>query len=232
MRSIGSGLLAATIAAVALRPTGAQAQADSKFAFTPYVGLFSPSSDIFRFNRINGGTTVSFNLRQQTAVAAGASLSYWRTNRFGVEVSGQYAHSKVKGNLLMNQVGAITVAKTVDEADVWAATAKLMMQLLPPKSGLILNAGVGPAFVTRWGPAWGVTSTGRMTGLSNLGGAMSLCSRIPLASSVGLRLRAEDIIYAARQSWVTSAGLAGLKSDRRLQHDFVLSAGLQLSLDR
>ena len=72
-----------------------------------------------------------------------------------------------------------------------------------------------------------------MAGLTDVGGVLSLCSRVPVGRLAVIRLRAEDLVYQARQRW-ESQRVAGaeIRSDPRMQHDFVLSVGLQVGPTR
>jgi hypothetical protein len=106
-----------------------------------------------------------------------------------------------------------------------------MVQALPPESGLNLRLGIGPAIIKRGGPAYRSVSDGRMTGLTDVGGALSLCTRVAIAGFVDIRVRAEDLVYQARQTWESHViPGAAIPSDPRMQHDFVFSLGLQLNL--
>jgi hypothetical protein len=204
---------------------------DGRIVLTPYIGVYAPSTDVFRFGLIQNGTTVSFTTRHEPAAAVGVTASVWLDERFAIEAGGLYSRNTLRANLLMNQVGAITNSSADGAADIWAGTLKLMVQALPQQSGLNLRVGMGPAFITRGGPAYRSVAEGRMTGLADVGAAFSLCTRVPLAKVADIRFRAEDLVYQARQTWEsrTVAG-ASLTSDPRLQHDFVISVGLQVNV--
>jgi hypothetical protein len=206
---------------------------DSRIVFTPYIGVYAPSTDMFRFGLIQDGTTISFSTRHLPAAAVGATANVWLDDRFAIEAGGLYSRNTLRANLLMNQIGAITDSHEDGESDVWAVTLKLMAEALPPESGLNLRVGIGPALVMHAGPAYRSVAEGTMTGLTDVGAALSLCSRVHVGGHANIRLRAEDLIYQARQTWEshTVAG-AALTSEPRLQHDFVISVGLQLNLTR
>jgi hypothetical protein len=133
----------------------------------------------------------------------------------------------------MNQIGTVTEDHANGESNIWAGTIKLIVQALPRESGLNLRVGVGPAIITRSGPAYRAVADGRMTGLTDLGGAFSLCTRVPIGRFADIRLRAEDLVYKASQTWKsgTVAG-ASIASEPRLQHDVIASIGLQLNVTR
>jgi hypothetical protein len=227
------GLLAAIAALVLVAPVWAQMPGDSRIVVTPYIGVYMPTSDVFRFGTVQNGTTVAYDARHQPAPALGASASVWLDDRFAIEASGLYSRNTLHADLSMNQFGVATVSHANGEADVWEGAVKLMVQALPKETGLNLRVGVGPLIITRGGPAYRAVDEGRMTGLTNLGGTFSLCTRVPLGHVAAIRLRAEDLVYRARQRW-ESQTMAGseLRSDPRTQHDFVASLGLQFGLKR
>ena len=154
-------------------------------------------------------------------------------DRFAIEAGGMYSRNTLRADLLMNQTGTpATTIHASDGADVWAGTLKLMFETLPPGSEHNLRVGLGPALITRGGPAYRPVAEGRW-GLTDVGAALSICTRVPLGSFADLRLRAEDLVYKARQTWESqTVPGASLRSDPRLQHDFVLSVGLQMGLRR
>jgi hypothetical protein len=212
-------------------PLMAQTPTESRVVFTPYVGVYAPSTDVFRYSLVQNGTTVSFSAKHLPAAVVGASASVRLDDRFAIEAGGMYSRNTLRADLLMNQIGTVTTTRASDASDVWAGTLKLTVQTLPTESGLNLRLGIGPAVITRGGPAYRAVTEGRMTGLTDVGAALSLCTRVPLGSFAAIRLRAEDVVSQARQTWEsrTTAG-ALLQSEPRMQHDFVLSAGLQLGL--
>src|SRR5262249_33173743 len=115
--------------------------------------------------------------------------------------------------------------------EVWAGTVRVMIQTLPPASGLNLRVGLGPALITRGGPAYRSVEEGTMAGLTDLGASFSICTRVPLGRFADIRVRGGDLIYQAKQTWTSSSIPGGeLRSDPKLQHDFVLSIGLQLGV--
>src|SRR5690349_6782739 len=135
--------LVATAGMGLVASTATHAQMDSRVVVTPYIGVFAPSTDVFRFGLVQNGTTVSFNMRQQPGAAAGVTTSLWLDDRLAIEAGGVYARSTLRADLLMNQTGAITASRANSGADIWAATLKLMIQALPQASGLNLRVGLG-----------------------------------------------------------------------------------------
>jgi hypothetical protein len=92
---------------------------------------------------------------------------------------------------------------------------------------------VGPAIINRGGTAYKDDEEGKFSGLTNVGGAASLCTRIPITGRVALRLRAEDYVYQSRLKFRDAADPTGSPSfDKKLQNDLIFSAGLQIGFAR
>jgi hypothetical protein len=232
MRSSHSVRRLLTTAVLVAAPLKAQAQMNGRVVFTPYVGVYAPSADVFKLSLVQSGTTVSFSAKHLPAAAVGASASVRLDDRFAIEAGGLYSRNTLRADLRTNQVGApTTFSRASDGSDVWAGTLKLMFETLPSGSEHNLRLGLGPAIITRGGPAYRAVAEGRMEGLTDVGAALSLCTRVPLGTFADLRLRAEDVVYRARQTWESqTVPGASLRSEPRLQQDFVLSLGIQMGL--
>ena len=225
--------LASVVAAVSLAPTLVSAQLEGRFVLTPYVGAYLPTSEVVEFTVARGGTTVSGNGKHASALATGANASYWLTDHFAIEAGAVYSHSNFKGDVPINAIGDPSGASDRNRAHVLAGSAKLMVQLLSPESAMNMRFGVGPALITRGGTAYESTAAGKVTGLTDIGAAVSLCTRIPLTNRIGVRLRGEDYIYQTTLGWTSYVGDVPTRLfNARTQHDFVLSAGLQVSVNR
>jgi hypothetical protein len=219
-------------AALSLLPAAASAQIPGEVVFTPLVGVYTPATDIAKASASAGALSVTGNLKHQTTAAYGATLSYWLNGRTAIEGSAIYSPSHVKGLLTTtDEAGPITEVMA-DKAYLWLGTVKVMMQLLPPESGFNMRLGVGPAIISRGGTAYKADPDGKPTGLTDIGGAASLCTRIPVTSKVSLRLRAEDYIYRSKMGWDAVNPGESFSFGARTNNDFVFSAGLQLFLNR
>lgn len=221
------------IATAVLAPASTHAQMAGKFVFTPYAGVFVPSSDLGRLTVTEAGTPVTLSARHQAAPAFGATGSYWITDRFAFEGGMVYSSSELKSTGLVNDVGGVSLsASNKDHANVWVGTTKLMFQLLPAESDYNLRLGFGPAVITRNGSAYKDTD-GKFTGLTDVGAALSLCSRIRLTDAFALRLRAEDYIYQAKLGFKSNTNPSdNITLAERRQSDFVFSVGFQMFLNR
>lgn len=224
--------LASVGIALAAVPAIAAAQLAGGVVVTPYAGVYVPTKDIISFGVNRTGTTTA-NIKHQTAFLSGVNLSYWLTDRIGLEGGAAYTKSSVKGNLLVENTGGSTFESATEYAHIWLGSAKMMVQLLPQTSDFNLRLGFGPAIVSRAGKAYGSDSEGKVTGKTDIGGVLSLCTRLPVSNIVSVRLRAEDYMYSGKIGYKSSVSPAdNLSFDSRFQHDLVFSAGLQLFLNR
>lgn len=225
--------VASLAGAIVIGPTRASAQLSGAVVVTPYVGLYTPTNDVARLGLVTGGTSASVIARHQSAAAYGANLSYWLNDRFGIEGGAVYSGSHVRSSgRVADPTGVNFFDPTSEQAHVWLGSAKLMMQLMPAESDFNLRFGFGPAVITHGGSAYASDATGKFTGLTDVGAAMSLCSRIPLMSNVAIRLRAEDYVYESKITFKGIDPADELNFKQRTQHDFIFSAGLQLFLNR
>ncbi|HVX38548.1 MAG TPA: hypothetical protein VHB25_03160 [Gemmatimonadaceae bacterium] len=219
----------ATAAALVISPALALAQNPAgSVVVTPYVGVYSPSTDVMKEGVSAAGQSVTANGKHQASAAYGMNASYWITDRLGIELGGAYSSSQLKGTITQTGITPVTIT---DHAHIWLGSAKLMIQLLPPSTGANLRLGIGPAFVTRGGTAYSGDNTGSVTGLTDFGGAVSLCSKIPVTRNFGIRVRAEDYMYQAKLGWNAVNANNSYTFNSRMQHDFVFSAGLQFMLN-
>lgn len=219
--------------ALAALPTVVAAQLGGGIVVTPYAGIYVPTNDIVQAGTTRTGSTVVAGIKHQPSFVSGATLSYWITDRIGIEGGAAYAKSGVKGKMMVEETGGNAWVQASEYAHVWLGSAKVMAQLLPQESEFNLRLGLGPAIISRAGKAYSSDSEGKVTGKTDIGGVVSLCSRLPLTSKIGLRLRAEDYMYSGKIGYKSSvSGGDNIAFDSRFQNDLVFSAGLQLFLNR
>ncbi len=225
---------AATLAAItAVLPLTALAQPLGKIVVTPYVGVFAPNTALAEAKHTDGSGAVASRIEQRNALALGATGAYWFAPRASMEVGALYAWSDVRSKFVLNQPGAFETFYEARNAGVFIGTAKLMVGLFPATSDFQLRLGFGPALIAHVGSAYNRGADGSITGRTTVGGAVSLCTKVPIASRMALRLRVEDYMYQARLGWKDmSDPAANFKFARRFQQDFVLSTGLQIGLMR
>jgi outer membrane protein W len=225
--------LASLAGAIAVVPSFASAQLAGGVVVTPYIGAYTPTNQIARTGITTQGTSLTADIKHQTAAAFGANVSYWINDRFAIEGGGVYTTSNLRSSLSINNAGVNTSGAQTDNAHVWLGSVKVMMQLLPPESDFNLRFGIGPAIISRGGSAYKGDSEGQVTGLTDYGAAASLCTRFSFTPNVAIRLRAEDYMYYTGMGWRSSIDPAeNFGFDSRMQHDFIFSAGLQLFLKR
>jgi hypothetical protein len=209
------------------------AQIAGSVIVTPYAGLYVPSTEVGAVSASAAGTSVNMKLKHNTGAALGANVSYWFNERFAIEGGAAYVGSDLKGSAIISEPGSFTSGSETEDAHIWLGSAKLMVQLLPPESQFNLRFGVGPAVISRGGSAYNTEDGLSLTGLTNYGGAMSLCSRLSLTRTIGLRLRAEDYMYQSKIGFKDAFDPSdNFEFKKKLQNDFVFSAGLQVFLGR
>ena len=232
MRLSRSFLLAAGfLSSTGLLASSGGAQGVNRIVVTPYAGVFMPSSRIAELKSDMGGITSAIGIRQQNSLALGLNASYWFNGFAGVELGGAWAFSDARASLALgDQVSGFSFAGN-ESARVLMGSAKLMMNIIPLTERSALRLGVGPAIISRGGSAYKADDDGDFSGLTDIGGAISLCSRLPLTDFLSLRLRAEDYMYSSRLKFRDFSNPTETFSfGSKLQNDFIFSAGLQLFL--
>lgn len=204
------------------------AQEMRRIVVTPYAGVFAPSSRVAELKSDMGGITSAIGIRQQNSLALGMNASYWFNGFAGVEVGGAWAFSDARASLaLSNQVSGLSLTGN-ESARVIMGSAKLMVNLMPLSQRTALRLGVGPAIISRGGSAYKADDNGDFSGLTDIGGAVSLCSRIPLTDFLSLRMRAENYMYSSRLKFRDFSTNEEFSFGSKLQNDLIFSAGLQM----
>ncbi|MGH7694015.1 MAG: hypothetical protein ACRENH_03495 [Gemmatimonadaceae bacterium] len=214
-------------------PMTVLAQPLGKIVVTPYVGVFAPNVELARTKHPDGNGLRASSIEQGNGLALGATGTYWFAQRAGIELGALYTWSAMRSTYTLNKPGVSETFYESENAGVILSAAKLMVGLFPASSEFQLRLGFGPAVIAHLGSAYNAGVEGTITGRTNFGAAVSLCTKVPIASRAALRLRIEDYVYAARLGWKDGSNPAENYSfDRRFQHDFVLSTGLQIGLMR
>ena len=216
----------------AIVPAVASAQLGGKFVLTPYVGVYSPANDIAKIDVGSSMFGARLSAKHESSAAYGANVSYWLTNRFAFELGGAYSGSGLHASGAITDPTGNTSGTVTQGAHVWLGSAKMMMQLLSPLSDFNMRLGFGPAIISRGGTAYKADADGRITGTTDLGAAVSLCTRLNFTQNLGVRVRVEDYIYQGRLGWRASDASESFTFPEKMQHDFVISAGLQMFLNR
>ncbi|MFN8581409.1 MAG: hypothetical protein U0163_10585 [Gemmatimonadaceae bacterium] len=222
-------------AALLLVPAIAKGQ-EREFRFTPYVGYYAPTAKLAQVNTSIGGTDIGGKFEHKNAFTLGATGSYWMNKRVGFEVGGAWAMSDGRATMTINgESQQLSQFAAGQSARVLFGTAKMMVGLLPLGNDSQLRLGFGPAIISRGGNAYKLDaeSNGKLTGLTDIGGAVSLCTRIPMTSLLAVRLRAEDYMYQSQLKFQSHTSAAeNFNFDKKFQHDFIFSAGLQIGFRR
>lgn len=207
----------------------ANAQEPHRIVVTPYAGVFVPSARVAEFKSVGGGTQTVMGIRQQSALAMGLTAAY-SLNRFaGIELGGAWAFSDMKASPGLSGVISSPSLSRSESARVLMGSAKLILNLMPITERSALRLGVGPAIIRRGGGAYKADDNGDFSGLTDFGGAISLCSRLPLTDFLSLRIRAENYMYSSRLAFRDFTDpSAGVLFGSRVQNDFIFSAGLQM----
>lgn len=225
--------LASLAGAIAIAPSLVSAQLAGSVIVTPYVGAYLPTDHVARSGVTPAGVTVNVDAQHQSAALFGANVSYWFTNLFAIEGGGAFTESNLRSATSFSQPSVVGAAMQRQNAHVWLGSVKVMMQLLPEESSFNMRFGIGPAIIARGGAAYDGSAEGKIVGLTDYGAAISLCTRLSLMENLGLRLRGEDYMYYSNMGFQSSTDPAkNFSFDSRIQHDFVLSAGLQVFLNR
>ncbi len=225
-------ITASILASVGMLAPDSSAAQDRRIVVTPYVGVFVPAMKVAEVKSVSGGLTSVLGIQQQSALALGANASYWFNDLAGIEVGGAWAFSDATASLGLGTVVPGLGFTRNESARVIIGSAKLMLNLLPLSDRTALRLGVGPTIISRGGSAYESDTHGAFTGLTNVGGAISLCTRLPLTDFISLRVRAEDFLYSSKLRFRAANDPAEFTFGSKLQNDLVFSAGLQMVLWR
>ena len=181
----------------------------------PYIGVFVPGTDVID-EEIAG---VDLTIGHQQSFAVGGRLTLWLLGPLGLEGNIMYAFSDV-------EVDALGFSLLADEgAHVWAADARLLWNLLPlGPIGLHLSGGL--ATINHGGDFYDLVTDGE----SSVGGVVGGGLRVKLPGLLGVRADADAYLYSIDLAASVSEVIPPVIFDSQFQVDFVLSAGLILSI--
>lgn len=229
MKLLRSLLLTTGLASLTLDPMSGGAQQTRRIVVTPYAGVYVPSARVAELRADVGGMPTLMGIQQQTSLAMGVGASYWFNDFAGFELGGAWAFSDVRPSVgLSSHVPGLSSTRN-ESARVLMGSARLMMNLLRVNQRSALRLGVGPAIITRGGGAYKADDSGDFNELTDFGGAVSLCTRLPVTSFLSLRVRAENYMYSSQlhyRDYSSSTGEFRFRS--KMQNDFIFSAGLQM----
>ena len=225
MRSTRFLSVATIVGTIAVLPTVASPQLAGSVVVTPYVGAYAPANDVAE------AFSSRVVARQKSSSAFGANLSYWLNEQMAIEAGAAYAMSDIKWKGTIGESGNFLNETATRNAHVWMGSAKLMFQLFPEGSEYNMRFGAGPALITRSGSAF-KPDNGTFSGLTDIGAAFSLCTRLSITPNVGIRMRAEDYLYRSELAFLGKTATEKLTLGSKMQHDFIFSTGLQIFLSR
>ena len=182
----------------------------------PYLGAYVPTTNLIS-QTLEGVPlvgTADFTARQQEALALGARATVWLTT-FGVEGNFYYAFSD--GEVAVDEIPA------EESAGVWAADARVIVNLLPGPLGLHVNGGV--ALIGRTGDAYAEVTSGK----TNVGGVAGAGITFKLPGMFGIRADVDGYFYSNEMT-MDDPDLGSITFDSAFQADVVASAGLVISL--
>jgi hypothetical protein len=208
--------------------TAGEAQQTRRIVVTPYAGVFMPSAKVAELKADLVGMPAAMGIRQQSSLAMGVGASYWFNDFAGLELGGAWAFSDAIPSLgLSAQVPGLSPTRN-ESARVVMGSAKFMVNLFRLNQRSAVRLGAGPAIISRGGAAYDADTNGEFTGLTDVGGAVSLCTRLPLTDFLSLRVRAENYMYSTRLGYRSAADPSEFGFRSRTQSDFIFSAGLQM----
>lgn len=216
------------LAPVVLFVSKAEAQHVRRIVVTPYAGVFMPSAKVAELKANNAALPATLGIRHQSSLAMGVGASYWFNDFAGLELGGAWAFSDaIPSPGLAAEVPGLSTSRN-ESARVIMGSAKFMVNLFRLNQRSAVRLGVGPAIINRGGAAYDADSNGQFTGLTDVGGAVSLCTRLPLTDFLALRVRAENFMYSTRLAYRSAAGPNEFRFQSGIQNDFIMSAGLQM----
>lgn len=190
LSSVLAGAIVLSALSLAARPVAAQ----GSISLTPWAGVYVPTKNEF--------SSVDNDIKRNNAFMAGARLTFWGNSPLGLELTGGYSPANV-------EIAGGTINEDKN-TNVFVGSAKLMLGISPASSSFGLYVGGGPALIRR-----GEDVTEESESATDWGGVVGAGIRLPLGSSVGLRVDVEDYLYDGNFS-----------GDDDFQNDLVLSAGL------
>jgi len=201
--------VAAAMVLALLAGLSVPAVAQSRFEFTPYVGLYVPTRALVT------DTSAAAIIETTSGPVVGARVTYWVAPRVGLEGSFGLAPSKMH---LFAGSTEIEFRSTTYMAD-----ARVLVQVNNPGSttGLHLTGGVA---LTRASNSFFTLADdlGQLKYEPSIGFVLGAGVSRRIGSEVRLRIDLEDRIYTAK--FDSPGGF--LDADDETQHDIVFSTGL------
>jgi len=190
---IGASAVAGLLLMLVAQPVHAQGAG----SLVPWAGIYVPTDNKF--------STVGGDIKRNNSFIGGARLTLWGKSPLGLELSAGYSPAMVS-------VAGATVNGD-HKTNVFVSSLKLMVGLSPAASPVGIFVGAGPAIIRQGDD---VLHQGKSH--TDLGGAVGLGVRIPVAGTLAVRFDGEDYLYGG--------DFAGSK---KFQNDLALSTGLSIT---
>lgn len=196
-------------------PIGLAAQ--NKWEFTPFLGVYVPTSDQLEVRDVlQSGDRLT--AKQQTAVVFGARVGVSISSRVVLEGSFGYTPSSFKATY-HDPSNLTTSGDTA--AHVTLASARALVALGPAGRSTSWHLTLGAGLMSHGGA--GYEGVG---GLNDFGGIIGIGAKFKVGKSLAVRLDLEDNLYSAKFTDTAS----GAETESKFQNDIGLLAGLAIPL--
>ncbi len=196
-RFLRSACLVATTSLTSLLIAPAPAGAQGTMSLAAWGGIYVPTRNTY--------SQVGTDIKRRNSFIGGARFTYWGRSPFGLELTAGVSPARTT-------LAGATIHGDRD-TDVFAGSGKLAVGLGAATSPVGLYLGIGPAIIRR-----GKDVLDQSTSVTDLGAALGIGLRLPIAPHLGFRIDAEDYLYGG-----------DFDGRRKFQNDLVVSAGLSLS---
>ena len=208
MKCLQKIILAVFAGLLVANPVAAQ-NTEGQVDFTPFVGVLIPLSDVVESGALATGSEAA---KHEVDFLIGGKLTYWFQSEWGIGLELLYAPNAIESD-------AFGIPGTVD-AQFFNLNARLVYDFGkdPTKPAFLLTGGLG-FFATSYDDPLDMTTGGM--------GLLGLGLTIPVAEALALRIDLSDYITVTR--WEIPGGG---KTDKILQNDITLTAGLTFSFNK
>jgi hypothetical protein len=199
--------------------------AQSQWAFTPFVGVYAPTSDLTeeRLVVISPDTTGTwrFTTKQNTMAIYGGKVGFSVSKQVMLEASFGYSPSTVTGTFH----DPANRTSTVDtSAHVFLASARALVGLGALDRSTSWHLIIGAGLLSHGGAGYETAS-----GVTDFGGVVGIGAKVTVGNAMAVRLDLEDNLYSAKFSYPGSLGTS-FETASKLQNDIALVAGLVVAL--
>lgn len=200
---------------LATGPACLAAQANTEF--TPFVGVYLPTADVFERRDVVAAGDKSV-AKHKSTVIFGGRLGGSVSDRVAFEATFGYAPSRVEAAYTDP---SNVETRTETSAGVFLASLRVLMGLGPTGGRGSLRFMLGGGAISHGGDAFdGLDVT---EGTTDVGAIVGVSARFRVGSAIAIRLDVEDNLYVARY-----AQSSGDRSDSKFQNDIVISLGLTI----